>query len=125
VRSRIASHARCRGVPETDLEHFLTAVGEALANAIEHARSDHPIRIRFRLDELTITATIADAGIGFAASRLATNLPHPMSENGRGLPLMQRCSDIFRVRSILGKGTAVLIGRRLLRQATTQQCRSA
>jgi anti-sigma regulatory factor (Ser/Thr protein kinase) len=125
VRSRISSHARRRGVSEPDLEHFLTAVGEALANAIEHAKSEHPIRIRFRLDDLTITATIADAGIGFPASCLAAGLPHPMSENGRGLPLMQRCSDIFQVRSIPGKGTAVLIGRRLLRKATTQQCRSA
>jgi anti-sigma regulatory factor (Ser/Thr protein kinase) len=126
VRSRVAFYARRRGVSETDLEHFLTALGEALANAIEHAKCERAIRIRCRLDEERISATIADAGIGFQSdSRLATLLPHPMSENGRGLPLMRRCSDVFRVRSVPGKGTAVLLGRRLLRKATTQQRHSA
>jgi serine/threonine-protein kinase RsbW len=121
VRSAVSSYARNRGVSETDLEQFLTALGEALANAIEHAKTERPIRIRCRLDEGTITATVADAGIGFPpGSRPITHLPPPMSENGRGLPLMRRCSDIFRVRSVPGKGTAVLLGRRLLRKATLQ-----
>ena len=44
VRERIGAFAAEQGVGGDELSDFLTALGEAIANAIEHARSDAPIR---------------------------------------------------------------------------------
>jgi anti-sigma regulatory factor (Ser/Thr protein kinase) len=111
VRSLVLARARLCDIHEEDLECFLTALGEALANAIEHAGSKNPIRVRCRLDSMKISATISDSGSGFAQNAFSLTLPHPTAEHGRGVPLMRRCSDIFHVRSIPGKGTTVLIVR--------------
>jgi anti-sigma regulatory factor (Ser/Thr protein kinase) len=114
VRGSILQFARSHNIIEEDIELFLTALGEALANAIEHSRSERLIHIRCRITEERVIAMICDSGVGFSSTTfLPTGLPHPMAEGGRGLPLMRRCSDIFRVRSVPGKGTTVLIGRNL------------
>ncbi len=114
VREGVSDFACAHEVGEEDLAHFLTALGEALANAIEHAQAQRPIEIDVRLSEDRIVATVQDNGIGFT-SELAVNpaLPDPTAERGRGLPIMRRCSDIFMVKSIPGKGTAVVLGRYL------------
>jgi serine/threonine-protein kinase RsbW len=112
VRDAVAELARSRGVGEDDLAHFQTALGEALANAIEHARSRTPIEVEVRLSHDRIVATVQDGGIGFATERVVDpTLPDPSAERGRGLPIMRRCSDIFAIESVPGKGTAVVIGR--------------
>ncbi len=38
----------------------------------------------------------------------------PMAEGGRGIPIMQRCTDMFAIRPLPGGGTGVVLG--LLRQ---------
>ena len=45
ARERIVTFARSKGVAEDDIAYLVAAVGEALANAIEHARSTAPIVI--------------------------------------------------------------------------------
>ncbi|HTV72355.1 MAG TPA: ATP-binding protein [Candidatus Acidoferrales bacterium] len=115
VRKVVILFARHHHVPQDDLEKLLTALGEALANAIEHGRAARPIRVRCRIDREHIVATVSDCGVGFRpAPSMMTTLPDPMTEGGRGLPLMRRCSDIFNVRSSPGRGTTVRVGRRLL-----------
>jgi serine/threonine-protein kinase RsbW len=115
VRKVVVLFARHHHVPPDDLEKFLTALGEALANAIEHGRAPRPIRVRCRIDRKRIVATVSDCGVGFRpTSSMMASLPDPMTEGGRGLPLMRRCSDIFNVRSSPGHGTTVRVGRRLL-----------
>lgn len=117
VRERVIEFARNHGVGEDDLAYFLTALGEAVANAIEHARALQPIFVEVRVDGSRIVATVADNGIGFPpAKTLDTDLPDIHAERGRGLPIMRRCSDIFALHSEPGQGTAVIVGRYLDRR---------
>ena len=121
VRERVADCARSRGVDDADLDHFLTALGEALANAMEHARALEPLRVEVRLSVDRIVATVQDAGVGFASPQALAEpkLPGADSIRGRGLPIMRRCSDIFAVNSTPGKGTAVVVGRYLRAGSST------
>jgi anti-sigma regulatory factor (Ser/Thr protein kinase) len=121
VRGAVSTFAHHQRIPEEDLEQFLTALGEALANALKHAGTPEPIQIRCWINGNRIIATVSDTGVGFPppSSSLPAKLPHPLSEGGRGLPLMRRCSDMFAVRSVPGMGTTVLIGRRLRRGGTS------
>jgi anti-sigma regulatory factor (Ser/Thr protein kinase) len=110
----VADFARTHGIAGDTLNHFLSALGEALANAIEHARSEKPIEIEVRIALDRIVATIRDRGVGFASEPPANPvLPEPNAERGRGLPIMRRCCDIFSIESSPGHGTSVLIGCRL------------
>lgn len=107
-RHRVASH---------ELEKLLLAVGEAMANAVEHAGSTHDIEVQCRVDDREIVATIIDSGRGVdrpVADDTIMPMADPMSEGGRGIPIMQRCTDIFAIRPLPGGGTGVVLG--LLRQ---------
>lgn len=120
VRQGVADFARSHGVVEEDLTHILTALGEALANAIEHAGGQEPIDVEIRVGSDRIVATVMDSGIGFP-SEIASppDLPEPSAERGRGLPIMRRCTDIFAIRSLPGRGTAVVLGRYLRKGAAS------
>lgn len=106
--------SRCSGIAREDLDDFIFAVGEALANAIEHSRTNDVIELRCQVEDDKIVATVIDSGTGFSSDRApVTNLPDAFAERGRGLPIMRRCSDIFAVHSVPGRGTAVVLGRYL------------
>lgn len=112
VRRQVLSFACGFHVGREDLEEFMFALGEALANAIEHSQSSDIIEIRCSVEEDKILATIVDSGSGFRSDPVkGANLPDALSERGRGLPIMRRCSDIFAVHSVPGRGTAVVLGR--------------
>ncbi len=116
VRDRVTEFARRNGVGDDDLSYFLTALGEALANAFEHARADGPIAVEVRVGTDRIVAAVQDIGVGFAVpatTATVASLPAPSAERGRGLPIMRRCCDIFALTSLPGKGTAVVLGRYL------------
>ena len=117
VRSDVMSFATAHGVSSDDLMFFLTAMGEALANAIEHARAQDEIEVEVVLAEDRIVGKVADRGVGFDGGALEAP-PGPSAERGRGLPIMRDCSDIFALRSVPGCGTAVTVGR-LLRSKTS------
>lgn len=123
VRQRVMSFAAGARVPEPDAADFVTAVSEALANAIEHSRSTESIDIAcWLVGRNQLIATVVDHGIGFAAREALTEprLPEPLAERGRGLPIMRRYTDLFSVRSIPGKGTSVLLGRYLRHRSNRQ-----
>jgi len=110
-----------------DLREFITAIGEALANAIEHAKATDPIEISACLvDDDIVMATVVDTGIGFSPGDIGERaLPPTLSERGRGLPIMKSYVDLFTVRSEPGRGTAVILGRYLpggLRVRTGSRC---
>jgi len=114
VRDEVIAFANRHNISICDLQDFIFALGEAIANAIEHSGSPDAIEIVCRIEEDKIVATVTDAGRGFVTDPLPkTPLPDQYSERGRGLPIMERCSDIFAVRSVVGKGTAVVLGRYL------------
>ncbi len=113
VREGVAEFARAGGVGPEVLEQFQTALGEALANAIEHGRCRSEIGVDIRLSHDRIVATVRDCGVGFVAQPGDERLPDVSSERGRGFPIMRECSDIFTIQSVPGHGTVVVIGRYL------------
>jgi anti-sigma regulatory factor (Ser/Thr protein kinase) len=123
VRQRLGAFARHHGVGEEDLRLFLTAVGEGLANAIEHSHSSRPVEVVCGVGDDMIAATITDGGVGFETAVPQIELPPDDSEHGRGLSIMRDCSDIFAIRSRPGQGTAVTVGRFLSRHGRNRRDR--
>jgi anti-sigma regulatory factor (Ser/Thr protein kinase) len=112
ARDAVVGFGTLYGVPQADLESMVVAVGEALANAIEHAETNDDIEIACTIDHEHIVATITDSGRGTAyIPDGEISLPSTLSEGGRGLPIMQLCTDIFYVKTLPGRGTAVTLGR--------------
>ncbi len=112
VRERIAAFALAHHVSPRDATALVTAVAEAVANAVEHAGTSRAIEIACTLSGERLTATVVDHGMGFDASALRDpRLPEPLAVRGRGLPIMRQCSDLFAIRSAPGEGTAVTVGR--------------
>lgn len=126
VRERVTGFAVTRNVPEADTDEFVTAVYEAVANAIAHGRPRAAIEIScWMTSDDQLVATVVDRGSGFSvpSTLSAPPLPESMAEHGRGLSIMRSCTDTFWVRSTPGKGTSVVLGRyvhRAGRQAGTQ-----
>ncbi|MGZ3499026.1 MAG: ATP-binding protein [Vulcanimicrobiaceae bacterium] len=119
VRQEVISFAHQYAIDRDDLDEFIFAIGEALANAIEHSGSNDIIEVRCQIEDDKILATIIDSGTGFETEPVPNiPLPDELSERGRGLPIMRRCTDIFAVHSVPGKGTAVVLGRYLRREGT-------
>lgn len=122
VRQEVLSFANRFEISHDELDEFIFAVGEALANAIEHSRSSDVIEVRCQVEGDKIMATIIDSGAGFKTDPLVNvTLPDAFTERGRGLPIMRRCTDIFAVHSVPGRGTAVVLGRYLRRKQTDQE----
>ncbi len=114
VRDGVAEFADRHGVPQETLEPLLAALGEALANAIEHSGATGPIDIEVRVSSDRIVATVRDRGVGFDPSAIVDCDPaDATAERGRGLPIMRRFCHIFAVDSAPGRGTTVVIGRYL------------
>lgn len=113
VRERVTTFASAHHIPHQDAAEFVTAVSEALANAIEHSRSPETIEIScWIVGDDQVIATVVDHGVGFEAPEVREpTLPEPFAERGRGLPIMRRYTDLFSLRSTPGKGTSVVLGR--------------
>jgi anti-sigma regulatory factor (Ser/Thr protein kinase) len=113
VRNELIAFAELQGIAKRDVADFVSAIGEALANAIEHAHTDEPIEISaWLLGENRLFASVRDRGIGFATdgSERSLALPDAYAERGRGLPIMRRCTDLFSIRSAPGEGTRITLG---------------
>ncbi len=122
VRQEVLSFAGKFELSRSELEDFIFAVGEALANAIEHSRSSGVIEVKCQVEDDKILATILDSGTGFEADPIPNvTLPGVHQERGRGLPIMRRCTDIFAVHSVPGRGTAVVLGRYLRRKDSDEE----
>jgi anti-sigma regulatory factor (Ser/Thr protein kinase) len=72
---------------------LITAAGEALANAVEHAYSGHPglVYLAVEAGASTLRVTVRDDGVWKAARR--------SEERGRGLPIMRALVDAVDVRA--------------------------
>jgi serine/threonine-protein kinase RsbW len=121
TRERVAQFTADHCIPEADAEAFLTAVSEALANAIEHSGTLVSIEVSCRLTGRRLVATVVDDGVGFASEVPGEpKLPDVTAERGRGLPIMRRLTDHFEIRSMPGKGTSVILERAIRRPAESE-----
>jgi anti-sigma regulatory factor (Ser/Thr protein kinase) len=110
VRDEILRYAGTFGVSRPELEEFMFAVGEALANAIEHSGTGGSIDVRCQISEGKIVATIVDSGRGFNSAEQPLSPPPVFAERGRGLSIMRSCAEIFTLHSVPGQGTSVVLG---------------
>jgi len=113
VRDAVVAFARDHDVDAENLAEFLTAIGEAIANAVEHSATATAIDVCCRIGGDRIVAKIQDYGRGFDTAALDCALPDATAERGRGVPIMRSCSDVFRIASVIGEGTAVVLERHL------------
>ncbi len=112
VRDALIGFGRLNHVGDGDVESLLFAVGEALANAIEHSASGRDIEVFAEIESDRIVATVVDYGQGLAVNAYEpVALPEALVERGRGIPIMQRCTDFMNVKSAPGVGTAITMGR--------------
>ena len=111
VREKVAAFAAEQRLHPEDAREFVVAIGEALANAIEHSRSQI-VEIACWVDGSDkLIATVVDSGRGFSGVPDGpVHLPPPHAERGRGLPIMRRYSDVFSIHTEPGKGTKVMLG---------------
>ncbi|MBV8530632.1 MAG: ATP-binding protein, partial [Candidatus Eremiobacteraeota bacterium] len=94
ARSAFTDFAGFHNVEQRHAENLTFALGEAIANAIQHAGTDEAIEIRVSVEHGSIVATVTDHGRGLStppAGRVA--LPSVFAEAGRGFAIMQRCTD--------------------------------
>lgn len=95
-----------------DAESLVFALGEALANAIQHAQTHESIEIKVSVKGDAVVVQVVDRGRGFASPpHGAVPLPNAYAEEGRGFAIMQRCTDFLDVSTTPGTGTVVTLGR--------------
>lgn len=118
VREQVMAFASALGIVDVELGDFVTAIGEAMANAMEHSGAHNPIEVSaWLVGPDRLVATVIDDGVGFTPKTgVDANLPDSLAERGRGLPIMRRCADEFSVTSTPGRGTTVTLGRNLRRR---------
>jgi len=93
VRRTLKRYAKRLGLDEDRAYALITAVGEAMANAVEHAYPDRPgvVRLRVAKQQGALRATIEDDGRWKQAQK--------REERGRGLPLMRALMDGVEIRT--------------------------
>ncbi|HEV8021275.1 MAG TPA: ATP-binding protein [Candidatus Lustribacter sp.] len=112
MRQSVMGFARGQGIEAGDITDFVTALGEALANAIEHSHTAEPITIVVWVLDDRLFASVSDRGVGFQPAERGgpEGLSDTFAERGRGLGIMRRFADVLSVRSIPGQGTRVTLG---------------
>lgn len=110
VREHLVKIGAALELEPEHLEELVTAVGEAFANAVEHAETDRPVRILVQLhtgDRLV--AMVRDWGRGIGPLEIERALPPVAAERGRGIPLMRRCSRSMEITTPVDGGTLVAL----------------
>lgn len=112
ARTALCRFADVHAVTAADVENLIFALGEAIANAIQHAETGDSIEIKARVNGDSIVVTVADRGCGIPAPPQGeVSFPSVFAEAGRGFAIMQRCTDFLEVESEPGAGTVVTMGR--------------
>ncbi len=113
------------GVGDDEEYWILTALREAIANAIRHGhriRPEESVRVDFRIDAKRLFITVRDHGDGFDPSvipdpREAENILKPC---GRGIFYMRRFMDEVTFRREPSGGTMVSMSRRLIAETSKE-----
>lgn len=105
-----------------ELEDIKTAVSEAVTNAIVHAYPEELGKVRLKLklfEDGRLEIAVQDWGVGIAdVEQARTPLFTTGNEerSGMGFTIMESFMDTLKVRSKPGKGTTVVMSRRLARR---------
>jgi serine/threonine-protein kinase RsbW len=123
MRRVLGDTLRGIGVSEDSVDDILLAATEACTNVVLHAgKSAHAYTVAATVEDGTCRVEVTDAGQGYrtrhnvfwcgtgghpAAER------DPLDESGRGLEIMRACMDTVTLRSAPGRGTQVVLGKRI------------
>ncbi len=105
-----------------ELSDIKTAVSEAVTNCIVHAYADRigTVYITARIIDDSVYVTVRDRGCGIGDIEKAMTpefTTAPQGErSGLGFSIMQSFCDTLRVRSTVGRGTTVVMGKRISRR---------
>jgi len=114
------------GFKEEDGFQIEMAVHEAVINAIHHGNKEDPrkkVHIKFLIFEDGLEIRVRDEGTGFDPS----TLPDPLAKenllnvSGRGIFLVRKFMDDFRVESVPGGGTEVIMVKNLTSRIQSTQ----
>jgi serine/threonine-protein kinase RsbW len=103
----------------TDEDYWLvTALREAVANAVRHGNRQDPkrlVRLEYVLQNSTVTITVEDEGQGFDPAEIPdpTNPENLLRPSGRGIFYMRQFMNRVEFSTTPGGGTAVLMERKL------------
>lgn len=105
-----------------EVNDIKTAVSEAVTNCIVHAYPNELGKIRMKLrlfEDNTLEVVVQDWGVGIAdVAQARTPLFTTGNEerSGMGFTIMESFMDTLKVRSVPGKGTTVVMRRRIARR---------
>jgi serine phosphatase RsbU (regulator of sigma subunit)/anti-sigma regulatory factor (Ser/Thr protein kinase) len=115
VRQFVAAFLADLRTPVEVSSEVQLAVGEAVANACRHGRSEtgrSELRVRCALDGPDIEVTVADDGPGYVPPPRSYELPDTFASGGRGLFLMQAMMDDVTVEAT-PEGTVVTLRKKV------------
>ena len=99
-----------------ELQDIKTAVSEAVTNAIVHGYDNGPGKVRMRLKGIQnqVIIEVHDDGLGMENVAKAMDTTKPEQErSGMGFSFMEAFMDDLRVASAPGKGTTVLMRKKI------------
>lgn len=121
MRRVLGDALRAIGVNEDSVADILLAATEACTNVVLHAgQSAREYTVFTTVDHAACRVEVTDSGRGYRKPRgqsAADNDPDELAESGRGLAIMRACVDTVSMRSAPGRGTRVVLDKRIRWQA--------
>lgn len=105
-----------------EINDLKTAVSEAVTNAIVHAYPDALGKVTMTMklfEDNTVEITVKDRGIGIAdleQARMPLYTTGGAERAGMGFTIMESFTDGMKVRSVPGKGTTVVLSKKISRR---------
>ncbi len=99
------------GVNDDAVADILLAATEACTNVVLHAGHSTAYTVAATIDDAACRIEVTDAGPGCRAPRTAVS--ESLAESGRGFAIMRACVDEVTLRSAPGRGTRVVLDKRI------------
>jgi serine/threonine-protein kinase RsbW len=120
MRQVFGDTLRAIGVSEDSAADILLAVTEACTNVVLHAGQSVPVyEVAATIGSGACRVEVTDAGRGCWKPRRPRRPHHrdpdksALPESGRGFAIMRACVDDVRLRSVPGRGTRVVLDKRI------------
>ena len=112
ARHDIAAFVTYCGFESEDTADIVLAVGEALANIVEHSGSQKAYNIRCEFDGARFLVRVEDKGSGFVPPTKPP-IRQPLQTRGLGIYLMNKLMDATEFSFKPGNGTVLTMVKRL------------
>lgn len=116
MRQVLGDTLRGIGLNEDSVADILLAASEACTNVVLHAGQSAPAyTVAATVDVRACRLEVTDAGQGYPRRQRGEVRPKDgdLAESGRGLAIMHACMDAVTLRSTPGKGTRVVLDKRI------------